>query len=938
MKIKNIICLLFIYLTAEGLASAQTGTFELYGKITTAENGKIVPMDYATVALKPIGIYTTTTSAGKYSFSKLNAGKYELTVQMIGYKTIDTTINLSSSGKTKYDFKMQISSFRLKEVNIIASRSKAGEATASIISRQAIDHAQTSSLKDILQLLPGSELDNPDLAQSQTISLRTADPTSASSLGTAIIIDGSPVSNNANMEGINTAITGVSSSIASSGAATIGSQPNSGVDVRSISTDDIESVEVIRGIPSVQYGDLTSGAVIVKSKAGIEPLTVRIKTDPKIFQTYISKGMALGEKGGEIHFSTDYAYSNAKTTEAYAHYQRYNLKALWSKHFKNFNTNTSLEFKYGRDTRNHNPDDASSRLSSGGTNTGYRFASNGSWNINKGWLKSLNYDVSNSFTNKKSFKEQIYENAVYIYSTNMTSGTTLSNTKGKHIYDSEGNEITKFGPGQENEYATYTPYEYFSHYDFYGKELSTFAKLTLNFYKNWKNTSEKILLGADFQSDGNLGKGLVFNDDAPPLGNQNSGYRSRDLSDIPFVNRFGLFVENSFATNILKRKLNITAGLRLDMVNSLNTVTPRINASYEILPGRAILRGGYGITAKAPTSSYLYPNNAYYDQTNYNSINASDKKEQLVLCTTYIYDTKNPDLEIAKNRKYEAGLDLIFFKKYKLAVTFYDELMKNGYNFGKTFNTIKWLPYKYYTKTSSDADGYPVLDLTTDTHTFFTYYMPLNNNYIHNYGIEYELNLGRFDPIKTSFYINGAWMHTMHTDKGYAFDINSHSGSKINSNVAVYDPKISKYNYERFLSTLRITHNIPSIGFVVTLTAQANFFTKSWTNYHNDEIFQRYISNSDGQVYDFDPSLAGSDEFKYMIDQRSSSRFIKEKTKTTVVFNINVSKEIKDFLTASFYVNNLFNSRPLDRSERTNGSYTELNNPMYFGFEIKFKI
>lgn len=32
---------------------------------------------------------------------------------------------------------------------------------------------------------------------------------------------------------------------------------NSGVDMRMISTDDIESVEIIRGIPSVEYSNLT---------------------------------------------------------------------------------------------------------------------------------------------------------------------------------------------------------------------------------------------------------------------------------------------------------------------------------------------------------------------------------------------------------------------------------------------------------------------------------------------------------------------------------------------------------------------------------------------------------------------------------------------------------------------------------------------------------
>jgi len=75
-----------------------------------------------------------------------------------------------------------------------------------------------------------------------------------------------------------------------------------------------------------------------------------------------------------------------------------------------------------------------------------------------------------------------------------------------------------------------------------------------------------------------------------------------------------------------------------------------------------------------------------------------------------------------------------------------------------------------------------------------------------------------------------------------------------------------------------------------------------------------------------------------MLDQRSDSRFIVSRTIPTVVFNFNLSKEVKNFLTASFYVNNFFNSRPLDPSEVTKGSFTELNNPMYFGFELKFKL
>jgi len=163
-------------------------------------------------------------------------------------------------------------------------------------------------------------------------------------------------------------------------------------------------------------------------------------------------------------------------------------------------------------------------------------------------------------------------------------------------------------------------------------------------------------------------------------------------------------------------------------------------------------------------------------------------------------------------------------------------------------------------------------------------------------------------------------------------------GSTVNSNVSVYEPGMATYNYEKLITTLRATHNIPSIGFVVTLTSQLNAYTKNWNEYVGDEMPSRYISNADGQVYTFTEDMASSEEYGYMITQRASTRFIVSHTRPYVLFNLNVAKEIRDFLTASFYVNNLFNSRPLDPSEMTKGSYTELGRPMYFGFELKIKL
>ncbi|MBR0083767.1 MAG: TonB-dependent receptor [Bacteroidales bacterium] len=932
IRSRFILLLAVLLLPAFTLSAQQRVVFS--GTVSAMENGVKVPVDYAVVQLKPSGLYATTDAEGRFSIAGLDPGTYEVVIQLIGYETLQEKIEVR--GNLKKDFTLRETSFRLEEVHVVAEASKAGESTASLISRQAIDHSQTSSLRDIMQLLPGSAITNPDLSSAHSISLRSVGGSDMNSLGTAIIVDGAPMSNNANMEGITATMNGVSSPIAGTSVSAGGASPVGGIDVRQLSTDNIESVEIIRGIPSVQYGDLTSGAVIINSKAGVEPLTVRLKADPKIYQVAASKGLRLGGKAGDLNLSGDYAYSNAKTTESYAHYRRLNFKALWSKRFRELSTNTALDLRFGKDTRDKNPDDLRTLLASGGTNIGYRINTGGTWNINRGWLKTFRYDLSNSFTYKESFHEQENVNAAAIYTTNMQDGTTVADVPGRQLFDTSGNLLTTPGAA---DYAIMTPYSYFSHYDFYGKELSSFAKASLNFFKQWDWGSEKILLGADFKSDGNLGRGLVFPKDCPPnRTNSESGYRERPLYDIPFVNQTGAFAENSFKAKLLKREFNLTAGLRFDAVAGRTALCPRINASFELIPEIWTLRGGFGITAKAPTAAYLYPTDAYYDQVNINTTEASAPADRAVMATTRIYNTENPSLEIARNRKAEVGFDLRIARRYRLSVTLYDELMKNGYSFSRDRSTFIWVPYRTWAIGGHDAAGNPLFAPLVDTHRFFSYYRPTNNLRERHYGLEYELDLGRFSAIRTSFFLNGAWMHSESSSSGETFALNMKGGSYIDSHVAIYDPGVRTYHNERFLTTLRTTHNIPSIGFVVTLTTQVNVFTSNWTVYHNDEAPQRYISNDDGLIYDFTPEMAADPAYKYMTGQLSESRFIHNRTIPTLVFNLNVTKEIRDFLTASFYVNNLFNSRPLDPSEVTKGAYTELNSPIYFGFELKLKI
>ncbi len=579
------------FCTGLSAQSSGQGNYATLKGVVLEKGTAGTPVEFATVQVPPQGSVVTTTSKGEFTFERLSPGKVNVKIQFLGMEGIDTTFNLVSGSVTQLTFQMRYSSFRLNDVTVVATESKAGQATASNISRQAMDHLQTSSLSDIMQLLPGGVTVNPSLSSAKTFSIRSigGSASNMNSMGTAIIVDGAPLSNNSNLQTLSPSISGGGTAVAG------GSSPNSGLDIRSISTDNIESVEVLRGIPSAEYGDLTSGAVIVRSKAGREPLTVRFKTDPSIYQTSVSKGISLGEKRGSLNLSGDYAYSTAEQTESYAYYQRVTAKALYSNTFKNLSSNTSFDLSLGKDTRERNPDDMRTQLESGAKDLGLRFNTNGTWNINKGWLNNLKYAVSASYRDKHSFRQELLGNAFSAYSMSNTDGAVLSNRPGQKVYHINGTELTNIPSSESSYYATYLPNEYFSRYDIYGKEINFFAKVNATFSKRIGDITNRIVIGANLTSDGNIGDGKVYDLKNPPyrvLSAENSSPRPRKYSDIPFINQIGLFAEENFTWSIGERELTAMAGVRYDNINGKNIVTPRLNLSMELIPEMVWISGG----------------------------------------------------------------------------------------------------------------------------------------------------------------------------------------------------------------------------------------------------------------------------------------------------------------------------------------------------------
>ena len=259
---------------------------------------------------------TVTDAEGRFAIPKNNYPR-KVKVTYIGYKALIVELNAQSN-----DLKLQMEAevSKLGEVVVTAQESR-GLTSASRIEKHAMEHLQPSSFADLLELLPGGSSKDPVLNANNNIRLREASPQGSnyatSSLGTSFLVDGARISTNANMQQV---------SGAWESAATNRENTNAGVDMRTISTDEIESVEIIRGIPSVEYGDLTSGLVKIERRRGGHDLQARLKSDMGSKLFYLAKAFEW-TNCTTLNLSADYLDSKADPRNSLNNYSRITLSA-----------------------------------------------------------------------------------------------------------------------------------------------------------------------------------------------------------------------------------------------------------------------------------------------------------------------------------------------------------------------------------------------------------------------------------------------------------------------------------------------------------------------------------------------------------------------------------------------------------------------------------
>lgn len=860
------------------------------------------PLSGATMQLVQSGLWGISGKDGEVEIRNVPRLPVAYKVSMLGYKDVEGEICLD--GKDNVRILMEEESLSMREVVVVAQAGQGGESTTSIIGRQALDHLQATSLKDILQLLPGGvSMKNPSLTSPGQFKVRTLASDDNATFGAAIIINGMPVSTNANMN------TGLGLSSISSG--------NSGADLRSIATDDIESVEIIRGVASAEYGDVSSGVMIVNKRIGVSDLNMKARIMPGIMQLHAGKGFDI-KSAGSLNISADYARGTSDPRFLTDKYNRGLLSLAHRKTLldKTWTLTTNIDLSYTGEWKGADPDEpeAMKKFFSSRDAFSLRLSHNGMLKLDKALARTLKYDVALSLSSDRIFNDRLVS---------VGSGAILDATK-DGMYE---------GTPYPSSYETLSGTK--------SNPVMYWAKFSDLFYLNVGNMSNRFNVGTEWKIEGNRGIGqydktLKFKAFAQD--------RIRRFCDIPYMNQISAYVEDNVVLTFGERRYpNITGqvGVRWTVVQPwrnerMMALSPRLNIAVN--PVRYLsLRLGYGISEKVPSLQDLYPSPDYYDFYN---MSVSDGQKSYYLYSTRVFDNKPVSIKTMRGTKYELGFDVRLDNGMSFSVVGYHEKVSRG--FGPDNSEWKTLVFDVWNAADVTFTGQkPIYDQQNPSRrdtVLYNLIRPGNPKSRRNRGIEFDFNFGKINATNTSFYLSGAWSETRSSSSNLGYKLPVGEARNYGPVYVVYPE--SSYSFSenrRFSATLRVVQHIPAIRFIVSASAQCILYeydheVSSGTRPLGYIYGSEYIKFTEDQLDDIEFNFHG-----YMLkDQIFDTRISNVPVTWPAIWclDMRVTKEIGDKAGFSFYANNVLFSQPW-QSNSVSVSKVERNGGLFsYGLEI----
>lgn len=941
-QLRQFLLMILLLVSADVMTAQQNrALFSISGKVVDAKTGE--PVIGAAVNVEDTGIWAISDENGTFFLPDIRPGDYAVQFSCLGFvdKRLSFVVKKDIPNLT---IKLDQNTLALNSVVVTAERDKEGMNTSLKFGANALNHLQMSNVTDISALLPGGKTVNPDLTTDNAVSLRSGGLAAGNAaFGTALEVDGVRVGNNASFGSM------------------------SGTGTRNISTENVQSIEVITGVPSAEYGDLNSGMVRINTRKGLTPWNITFAVNPRTYQASASKGIDLMKNRGVLNVSAEWTRATQKLSSPYTSYTRRGFSASYSNTFKNV-----LKFEAGAtgniggmNTKN-DPDAYKGTWSKVRDNV-LRANTSLSWLLRKSWITNLKLDASVNYNDNRSQD---------------------------HAYGSSASML----PAVHSELAGYyladrLPVSYFSDKVIDSKELDYAASLKYEWFKKSGKRLSKLKAGVQWKANGNVGEGEYYKDPSVAA----NGYRPRPYSQYPFMHNVAAYIEEDFTFPIGKTSLQISAGLRLENLfvkdtdyKNVSSLSPRFNAKWKISDNLSI-RGGWGVSEKLPSFYILYPVQKYRDIQTFGFSHGDS--------SSYVYYTQpykmlfNENLKWQKNYNAEFGIEAYFLRTSVSLVGFFNKT-KNPYTYQNIYTPFSYnimsVPSGYtvpdnpeirvdsqtgqvYMRGSNEEFWTPMATKVTDK-TFFESQMPGNGDDIYRTGAELIVDFPEIAPIRTKFrldanyaythYIDNTlnwtyrtgWSHTSLSNRSYQYvGIYANGGESGTYN--------GKESHSLNANLTAITH-IPEARIVITCRLEMSLLSRfrNLSRYQGKEYAYNvnadgvesiggsiYGSNNytairpvkymdeNGDVHDFTDKEASDPAFANLIIKSGNAyTFSQDGYGAYLSANLSVTKEIGDHVSLSFFANNFTNSRMYVTSKAT-GVSAIFTPAFYYGLTCRLK-
>ena len=941
-QLRQFLLMILLLVSADVMTAQQTrALFSISGKVVDAKTGE--PVIGAAVNVEDTGIWAISDENGTFFLPDIRPGDYAVQFSCLGFvdKRLSFVVRKDIPNLT---IKLDQNTLALNSVVVTAERDKEGMNTSLKFGANALNHLQMSNVTDISSLLPGGKTVNPDLTTDNAVSLRSGGLAAGNAaFGTALEVDGVRVGNNASFGSM------------------------SGTGTRNISTENVQSIEVITGVPSAEYGDLNSGMVRINTRKGLTPWNVTFAVNPRTYQASASKGIDLMKNRGVLNVSAEWTRATKKLSSPYTSYTRRGFSASYSNTFKNV-----LKFEVGAtgniggmNTKN-DPDAYKGTWSKVRDNV-LRANTSLTWLLRKSWITNLKLDASVNYNDNRSQD---------------------------HAYGSSASMM----PAVHSELAGYyladrLPVSYFSDKVIDSKELDYAASLKYEWFKKSGKRLSKLKAGVQWKANGNVGEGEYYKDPSVAA----NEYRPRPYSQYPFMHNVAAYVEEDYTFPIGKTSLQISAGLRLENLfvkdtdyKNVSSLSPRFNAKWKISDNLSI-RGGWGVSEKLPSFYILYPVQKYRDIQTFGFSHGD--------ASSYVYYTQpykmlfNENLKWQKNYNAEFGIEAYFLRTSVSLVGFFNKT-KNPYTYQNIYTPFSYnimsIPSGYtvpdnpeirvdsqtgqvYMRGSNEEFWTPMATKVTDK-TFFESQMPGNGDDIYRTGAELIVDFPEIAPIRTKFrldanyaythYIDNTlnwtyrtgWSHTSLSNRSYQYvGIYANGGESGTFN--------GKESHSLDANLTAITH-IPEARIIITCRLEMSLLSRfrNLSRYQGKEY--AYNVNADGiesiggsiygsknytairpvkymdengDVHDFTDKEASDPAFANLIIKSGNAyTFSQDGYGAYLSANLSVTKEIGDHVSLSFFANNFTNSRMYVTSKAT-GVSAIFTPAFYYGLTCRLK-